>query len=96
MADTTSYPVRFDKAKLRSILAGARSVHISGADVIRQAVDIGLPVVIARHSQSSARVTNIEPLAPGVLRRLYKKEDPAWAKIEAAATRHSAKPTLEE
>ena len=73
-----------------------RRVNLSHADLMRQSLELRMPLLLERLSQRSGRVTNVEPLAKGTLTRAYRREEADWQKVEAAAVRNAPAPRFEE
>ena len=61
---------------MAEVEATALRVHLSKAAVMRQCIKLGLPKLREQLSAKAGRVTNVDPLPDGVLKRLYcKRED---------------------
>src|SRR5712692_2434113 len=88
---STQYPLQVPEALMAEIESTAESVHLSKADVMRQSIKLGLPKL--RQHLGAGRVTNVEPLPPAVLERLYRErrdDDPAIRKLIAAQPKDKA------
>ena len=84
-----TYPLAVPPDLLSEVRRTAKETGLSLAEAMRQSLKLGLPKL--REQLAVSRVTNVEPLAPRVARRLYSSpddDDPA-IKIFMAAQSHS-------
>ena len=90
------YPLRLPGELRRRIQTNARRISLSQADLMRQSMELGMPLLLERLSKPADRVTNVEPLPKGALARAYRQEEADWQSVEAAAVRNAPVPRLEE
>ena len=55
----------------RKIAATAKATKLSAAEVMREAVLLGLPALRGRHEAKPRRLVNVPPLPAKVWRRIY-------------------------
>ena len=90
------YPLLLPRGLRERIRDAARRVSLSQADLMRQSMELGMPLLLERLSKRSGRVTNVEPLPKGALTRASLQEEARWQKVEAAAVRNAPPPRLDE
>jgi hypothetical protein len=72
---STQYPLQVPEDIMAEIESTAEKVHLSKADVMRQAMKIGLPKLREQLTARDGRLMNVDPLPDAVLRRLYARRD---------------------
>jgi hypothetical protein len=92
---TTPYPLRLSGELQRQIREAARSTHLEQSEVMRQSIRLGLPRLLKELSETSP-LTNVKPFPKGTLARAYRHSDPAWDRVEAAATRAQGAPSFDD
>ncbi len=90
------YPLLLPGVLRKRIRDTARRVSLSQADLMRQSMELGMPLLLERLARPSERVTNVEPLPKGALTRAYRQEEADWQRVEAAAVRNAPVPRFEE
>ena len=90
------YPLLLPGGLRKRIRDTARRVSLSQADLMRQSMELGMPLLVERLAKPAERVTNVEPLPKGVLARAYRQEEADWQKVEAATVRNAPVPRFEE
>ena len=88
------YPLLLPGELRKRIRDTARCVSLSQADLMRQSMELGIPLLLERLAKRSGRVTNAQPLPKGVLARAYRLEEAGWQRVEAAAVRNAPLPAL--
>ena len=91
-----AYPLLLPGGLRKRIRETARLVSLSQADLMRQSMELGLPLLVERLAKPAERVTNVEPLPKGALNRAYRREEREWQAIESAAVRNAPVPRFEE
>ena len=94
---TMPLSIRLDK-KLRSLLVeGARRTPFNQRELLRRTLHLHLREVIEREAAPpEARITNIEPWPRGCLAKAYRQVDPAWDRLETAATAAQGRPSWDD
>jgi hypothetical protein len=72
---STQYPLQVPDDLMDEIESTAKTIRLSKADVMRQSMKLGLPKLRERLWVTSGRVTNIDPLPPGILSKLYRERE---------------------
>jgi hypothetical protein len=72
---TAVYPLPLPEDLGSEVRLAAKATGLSQAEVMRQALRFGLPVVQRRLTRQSQRVTTVDPLPDKVLRRLYQQPE---------------------
>ncbi|SPE58681.1 hypothetical protein SBV1_2790005 [Verrucomicrobia bacterium] len=72
---STQYPLQVPEDLMSELESTARSHSLSKADVMRQSMRFGLPVLRKRLSAVAGRVTNVEPLPRKVLEEIYSRPE---------------------
>ena len=90
------YPLLLPGSLRKRIRETARRVSLSQADLMRQSMELGMPLLVERLAKPAERVTNIEPLPKGALNRAYRQEERDWQMVERAAVRNAPLPKFEE
>ena len=75
-----AYPLLLPGELRKRIRDAARRVSLSQTDLMRQSMELGMPLLLERLSKRSGRVTNVEPLPKGALTRAYRQEEVGWQK----------------
>jgi hypothetical protein len=71
---STQYPLQVPEDLMAEVESTANTTHLSKADVMRQAMKLGLPR-LRKQLSVPGRVTNVEPLPKAVLARIYSRRD---------------------
>jgi hypothetical protein len=83
----TPISLRLDKEIHLLLRDGKKRTPLKPAELIRRTLRDYLAKTIERESKTPPRVTNVEPLARGVMTRIYKKiGGERWDDVEASAT----------
>lgn len=72
---TAVYPLPLPEDLGSEVRLAAQATGLSQAEVMRQALRFGLPVVQQRLARDHQRVTTVDPLPDKVLRRLYQRAE---------------------
>ncbi len=95
MPKAMPYPLRLPGEMQQQIRDAARATHLEQSEVMRQSIRLGLPRLLESLGQTGP-VVNVKPFPKGTLSKIYRKPDPGWDKVEAAATRAQGRPSFEE
>ena len=70
---SVTYPIALPVDFLKEFKQAAKEAGVSTADTIRQSAKLGLPKF--REQTAGTRVTNVDPLAESVARKLYAERE---------------------
>jgi len=91
---TMPLSIRLDP-ELRALLAqGARRTPFNQRELLRRTLRLHLREVIEREAiAAQERITNIAPWPRGALAKAYRRTEPGWERVEAAATAAQGPPS---
>lgn len=72
---TSVYPLPMDATLAGEVTKAAKAAGLSRAELMRQAIAFGLPVVVKALGKTPRRITTVNPLSPKQARALYQLED---------------------
>jgi len=72
---SVAYPLQVPTDLMAEVGSTAKSLNLSKADVLRQSIKLGLPRQKEQLSARTGRITNVDPLPPAVLDRLYRERE---------------------
>ncbi len=93
MTKSKPVPLRMPATLQKDVSAAAALTQLKDQEVMCQAMKMGLPLLVARLGVPS-RISNVKPFPKGTLARIYRRPDPDWDKVEAAAYRAQPKPDV--
>jgi hypothetical protein len=94
---TIPLSIRLDP-ELRSLLAeGARRTPFNQRELLRRTLRLHLREVIEREVVTTqGRITNLAPWPRGALAKAYRRTEPGWERVEAAATAAQGRPSWDD
>jgi len=89
--------LRLDKDIRKMLASGRKRTLLKPAELIRRTLRAHLSEMIERESRPPRRITNVEPLPRGLMKRVYGEiAREGWDRVEAAATAAQPGPQMED